>query len=272
MLATPSANQDARKMQQWVSVDKKTELEIEVDDLAPVKDMPQDKPEPPIVLAERKELKGTNLVLAKGTPLLSKGKGKGSNMGDKIVLPPTLDATVTFRKVFRYVAQGSSASGASCTVGQMLESFGSVATATTQITSITSAFKLHSLTFYPAASGVCGVEWVDAATTGLNQKDSYKNAPVPTGITVSHPVRFTPPKDSQVSWWWDGQASGVTLLALYATVGCYLDVDVSVCISNRQVNVQETGFTGLTVGAVYYPSLDGRSTNKFAPFGRTNAT
>ena len=272
-MVTPSANQDARKLQNWVSVDKKTELEIEVEEPLPDKDTVDDKPLPPIRLEEnKKEVKECkNLVLAKGTPLLSKSKGKGK-MGAGIALPPTLDATVTFRKVFRYVAQGSSASGSSCNVGQMLESFGSVATATNQITSITSAFKLHSLTFYPAASGVCGVEWIDAATTGYNQKDSYKNAPVPTGITVSHPVRFTPPKESQVSWWWDGQASGVTLLALYATVGCYLDIDVSVCISNRQVNVQETGFTGLTVGSVYYPSIDGRANNKFAPFGRTNAT
>ncbi len=77
---------------------------------------------------------------------------------------------------------------------------------------------------------------------------------------------------SEAAFWQDGQGTASSLFALLGSAGCICDIDATVTMQNTGTNVQQTGFTSLTVGVVYYPAIDGRATNRWAPVGRTNAT
>ncbi len=83
-------------------------------------------------------------------------------------------------------------------------------------------------------------------------------------------MRFIPPSGSEASFWQDGQGSGTTLAALAAPPGSVLDIDVTCTMANSGTTVQLSGFSGATVGSVYYPALDGRSTNDWPADGRPN--
>jgi hypothetical protein len=219
---------------------------------------------------ERKsiEISGISLLSIAGKMRL----GKGNLL--QVSLPPQLDATQSFRKKFRYIAQGASGTNLSLvTVGSSLISFGCMAISTSQVSSIISSFKIHGITIYPAAGAInTSLEWTDAASVGTHMKDERKMTPVPTGITVSLPCHYKPPSGSEASFWQDGQGTLSALYAIIATAGSIIDVDATVTMQNTADNVQQTGFTSLTTGLVYYPALDGRSTNRLAPVGRTNAT
>lgn len=202
---------------------------------------------------------------------------RGRRMRQIASLPPMIDATITFRKVYRFVAQDLSATQKTVTTGSLLLSLGAMATATTGISSLCSSFKIHKITMYPPAGGLCFVEWVESSVNPRN-KDSRMGQIVPTGITIEKPLTFVPPAGSEAALWqsgstYDATAPGsVSLFAISSTVGAVVDLDVSCTLSNVGSNYQDTGYSSLTVGAVYYPALDGRSTNDFAPVGRPNAT
>lgn len=222
--------------------------------------------------------KGTS-QMASGLISLRRGSGKNRSRGKSrgmggLKLPPELDATVSFSKVYRYIAQDASATQKTITVGTIMVSLGSMPITTSQVSSLCSSFRLKKFTLYPASGSGTNIqfEWVDAATTGLNMRDERKNKIIPTGITVESPMIVRPPKNSQVSWWWDSQAASVTLIALSAPVGTVLDMEIEATITNCGTNLQESGYSSLTVGAIYYPPLDGRATNDWAPVGRPTAT
>lgn len=225
-------------------------------------------------------------VLNKGTAQMANGlidsrrgsgknrsRGKSRKMGG-MQLPPELDATVSFKKVYRYISQDASATQKTLTVGTIMMSLGAMANTTTQVSSFCSSFRLIRFTLYPPSGTGTNIqfEWVEATTTGLNVRDEKRNKIIPTGITVESPMTVRPPKNTSVSWWWDGQASSVTLAALSAPVGTILDMEVEATLTNAGTNLQESSYTGLVIGGVYYPPLDGRTTNDWAPVGRPNAT
>lgn len=190
-------------------------------------------------------------------------------------LPPATDATISYRKVYRFVSQDQSPTQKTLTVGNMMLAFGSVATTTTQLSSIISSFKIHSMTLWPAltvgtASFEANFEWVDAATTGQHQRDVRFSDRLPAGTTQDRPMRFVPPSGSEASFWQDGQGTLTTLAAIAAPPGSILDVDVTCTIANSGTSVQQTGYTAATVGLVYYPALDGRATNDWPSDGRPN--
>jgi len=236
-----------------VAASKEKELKVEV---------------PEIEHEERK-----TIVLSAVPNLLTGSRSVGRGNMLTVGLPPSLDATQGFRKNFRYIAQGTSATNLSLvSVGTALISFGSMAIATDQVSSIISSFKIHSVTIYPASGATnTYLEWTDAATVGQHVKDERKLRPVPTGITVSAPIRYYPAKESESAFWQNGAGTATGLFAVLATAGSVIDVDATVTLLNSGLNVQQTGFTSLTVGLVYYPPLDGRATNRLAPVGRTTA-
>jgi len=213
-------------------------------------------------LSEYKERKLSNLLT--GLSLNALGRKVSS-------LPPALNSTPMYRHTFRYVAQDASATVKVLDPANMLLSFGSLAISSTGMYSVHSAFKIHKITIWPAVSGSGAVQW-DSYTTNTHNPDIVKVRPMPTGVTVTGGSVYVPPKESEASWWWSGQGSAEFVCAISATVGSVVDVDVTVCMQDVGTNITGTGFTSLVTGIMYYPALDGRSTNDFAPFGRTNAT
>ncbi len=203
--------------------------------------------------------------------LLSKGQGASKALSS-VKLPPLIDSTIRFRHTYRYIAQDASATVKSPRVTDLMESFGSLAVSTTQLFSLCSAFKLHKITIYPSTG--TGMAYVNYDTyAGLpNAPDELKTKPIPTGQTVGGALVYPVPKGSQTSWWQSGHGNNNSLFNIAAPVGSIVDVDVTVCIQNTGTNVSNNAFSSLTAGLVYYPALDGRSTNDFAPVGRTNAT
>lgn len=203
--------------------------------------------------------------------LIQAGGALGAKSGKTPSLPPALDSSIRFRHKYRYVAQDASASVKTVTVGHILQSFGSMATSANDVHTLASAFKIHSITIYPSPNGVPYVSW-DTYSGVAHNPDSLITKPIPFNITTGGGHRFIPPANSQVSWWQSGQNTSDSMFNIAAPVGSIVDVDASVCIQNVGTNGSNGAYSGLTPGLVYYPALDGRSTNDFAPVGRTNAT
>lgn len=232
-------------------------------------------PSPP----ERVLNKGTS-QMASGLSLASgRGLGKSRSRGrtrrsGALTIPPELDATVSFTKTYRFVGQDLVGTQRTVTVSSLMQALGCVAITTTQLTTMCSSFRIKKVTIYPAANSATLTlfEWVEASSTGLNVRDERKNRPLPLGVTVGDVLVIRPPGKSQMSWWWDGSAASVALFALSAPVGSVLDLQVEATINNTGTQIQDNTYTGLTVGLTYYPALEGRSTNDWAPVGRLNAT
>jgi hypothetical protein len=188
-------------------------------------------------------------------------------------LPPSINVVPTFRHVYRYIAQDASATVKTVTIAKLVQSFGSVAIATTQLGSVITSFKLRRITIYPSSAtggSIPYVEWSEASSAFT--KDERKNVSVPSGITVERPLRVSPPKGTLASFWLSSLSPTAEVFNIAATVGSIVDVDVMCTLAVAGTQYQETGYSGLTVGQMYYPSLDGRATNDFAPVDLLNAT
>lgn len=240
-------------------------------------------PQTPRPVAETKELKvevpdeNQKQQLESSKPLASRRSrlAKPSRGRQSSGLPPEINATITKRMIYRYIAQDASATAKTVTSDTMLLSFGGMAITTTTLQSMISSFKLHRVTVYPGSESAsvtpsCNLYWYEGSSV-YNVKDESKTRPFPKGMTKPGAVVYVPPKDSEVSWWQSGQ-SARSMFELSASVGSVVDVDVTITILNVGTNIFSSSFSGLTAGITYYPALDGRATNDFAPVGRSNAT
>jgi len=132
--------------------------------------------------------------------------------------------------------------------------------------------RIKSITMYVpgAAAGSnptnCYVEWFSLAGTNLF-KDDVKDSVLPSGITVTRPLRFMPTPQSLAGMWFNTNASG-NLFNIEGPDGCVIDVAVEYTIGVAQSSVsvlQQATVATAAVGSIYYLALDGPSSNKLTP-------
>jgi hypothetical protein len=140
------------------------------------------------------------------------------------------------------------------TVGNILCSMGMIASTTTNAYSMHSAVRIKSVTFWPPAGPV--TSWLYWVGSGGNIPDQAKAAGVPGGITSSAAVRFTPPKGSLASFWWDSVDSSTTLFQIDVAENAIVMVEGDFTTASELPTISYTS-TGLTAGVVYYGFLDG---------------
>jgi hypothetical protein len=195
-------------------------------------------------------------------PALTFLRGKGSATG--IDLPKSLNVVPTVKHTFRFLSTSNNVG--SVTVGTLLGALGSIGTSVVQTTNWNASVRLHSIKVWPPAGSSSYVEWV---TTGGYAKDEIKDSSLPTGVTVSKSLVFTPPKLSFAALW---QANvGNTLFKMYAPTGSIIDVHVSYCPVGSFATNSNTVATAV-LGVIYYLYLDGSSTHYFQPVALPTTT
>jgi hypothetical protein len=198
---------------------------------------------------------------------LTSGTSQAKSGGLKLSLPPKLNITVQFKHTYRFVCRTGNTL-APVTGADLLLACGCVATSATTIAGFVSSVRVHYIKIWtsPNASSTdtVAVQWQSPITAV--EKDEYVDQSIPVGVTVTGGSMFTPPADTFCAKWVSNTALAV--FSLIATTGSIVDVCLSGTFSNALGSSTATGASGLTVGAVYYNSLDGATTSSvFLPVG-----
>jgi hypothetical protein len=215
---------------------------------------------------EKKETMGPQPVGSLSKALSSSVSMAGKRMGLSVSLPPKINLTPTYRHVFRYVCR-STATAVPVNGPDLLIACGCIATSTTTVYSIGSSVRVHSIRIWPSPNSTTNtsvlVQWQGPITSV--ERDFEENQDVPAGVSVTGAAQYSPPKDSFCDKWLTGLAINALML-ITCPIGAILDVDLSYTSSNALANATQSSLSGLTVGTVYYGTLDG-ATNALTPVG-----
>jgi hypothetical protein len=173
-------------------------------------------------------------------------------------LPPTLEVVPLVQQKFRFIASASTASVVN--IGQLIGIMGNLSTSTTSLSSIMGSVKLHSVTVWPpggtTANNIAAILWNSGQSGQMEDKEN--DGSVPTGITVTKALTFTPPPGTLAGFWINSADSAANLFTVICETGSIIDVRVSGRFSNTFPPVVST-VAGATVGKVYFQPLDGAS-------------
>lgn len=204
-----------------------------------------------------------------------KGKARRNFGGKRILgelpeLPPELNTSVTTHHVFRFYV-GTAQSGSAITWANIAGITGVTGTVTnTTAVGFCSSWRIRSVTVWPplaSAGARSEIQWYTPAT-GLPTKDESKMESLPTGITTTAPVRYTPPPTSFLSEWLTAASVGsvsAVMMYLWLPAGAIMDVSISWTQNNNFGSASHTLAT-VAVGSYYYLGLDG-ATGQVVPVG-----
>lgn len=190
--------------------------------------------------------------------------------------PRAMRTNLEFRHQFRFTS--SSATATSITDITLLAAAGVLATSTTVGHTLWQGVRVNQIEIWtpPASQGAaatCSVAFPPASGIG---SFAMPREITDTTVSVSQPAHVitSPPPGSLCGFWQNGSASGA-LMTLTAPVGSIIDIWVSLVAKDG-----DTGYTantatlvGATVGAVYYTSLDSKTSagSVYHPVGLTTA-
>lgn len=188
-------------------------------------------------------------------------------------LPPRLDCAPANHTIYRFYSH--SATGSNCNVGDLSAVIGVLASSSTNAYLIASAFRIKSLTVWPAAIAAgsavstTSVVWLQGVS-GLVKDDVFDGS-VPAGVTVTRARRYTPPKGSLCSFWISSSvAAGNSLFTLLSPEGSIVDLEMEWVLSNGLSQFPFITTTGMSAGILYYGGLDNplASGANYTPLGR----
>jgi hypothetical protein len=109
------------------------------------------------------------------------------------------------------------------------------------------------------------VQWA-SVVVGM-EKDRTTDKSVPTGISVSSPLRSSPPRGSLCDEWIQCNNSVATaIFTLLLQQGTIVDVALVFTLANNFASNSISVATAV-VGTQYYLALDGPTSNKVVPLG-----
>lgn len=220
----------------------------------PRKDGAEEKA-PPVYLSDGKLVSGQGRIPGNGRVVTGKG---GSS------LPPTLCYNPVVTHTFRFQA-GSASSNVAISCAEILQVCGMIGVGAHALGPIASAFKVHSVTLWPAlsTSSVDAVSFEWAAAQQL-AKDEVKGLILPEGQTLTKPLKFLPPPESYAHFW--QQSASTNFMFITAPTGTVLDLHLSFCFAAAFSTPSSVTTAGtVTVGALYYGYLDGVTTHIWGP-------
>ncbi len=169
--------------------------------------------------------------------------------------PPPLSANVVVRHKFRFVSTtGASTNITDRNLNQM---FGLVCTvANTTLKGLVNAVKLHRVQVWapPASQGgsvTCSVLWASGSfAPDVEVSDTSNSVASPAYIST------VPPAGSSASFWM-GETASNTMFTLLAPSGSVIDVEATGVLADTQAALTSYTVAAGTLGALYYPPLDG---------------
>jgi len=176
-------------------------------------------------------------------------------------LPPPLQLAKKRSRTLRYT--NSSSSLTAVTAANVACAFGTICTVVNStVKSWVSSFRIDTIRVWPSSGGSAYLLW-GQETSGL-VPDDLINRSIPTGITVTGSVTFTPTGKSLASMWRNATDASDTLFYISSSVGSVCDVQITETEASGL-----GGFTGSVVAGVvgnyYYLALDGPSSNNYKP-------
>jgi hypothetical protein len=189
-------------------------------------------------------------------------------------LPPALQTVPINRRTFAY--RVNSASQADCGVGGLIGACGIIAAGLSNSYSIASAFRVRGLKLWPpvgsGGTSSASVKWGVLGATGYVPDQNFFQA-LPDGITVTKMVKATPPRGSLASNWLStGIPAGYTVFSIIAAVGTIVHMDIEYTHSGTISNLGITLTGSPTLGAMYWLSPDGVTSNKIRVIGLPTTT
>jgi hypothetical protein len=176
-------------------------------------------------------------------------------------VPPSLSLVPTLGHCFRFI--NTSNASVPVTVTTLLGSLGVIGTSVTSTASMASSVRISHINVWPPAGGTALAEWGYAEG---HVKDAIKDSSLPTGITISKMLKFSPPPNLLASFWSNEVFGAQNILNLICSVGSVVDVHVSYTIAASFQNVLIPVATAV-LGTVYYLALDGPTSNLYVPVG-----
>jgi hypothetical protein len=153
-----------------------------------------------------------------------------------------------------------------------LGALGNIASATTTLRNLATAFRIHSVTLWLAGTGTgvnAFIDWSNSATLAISP-DYAIDKMTPDGVTDTGAMVFKPPAKSLAGFWIANSMSGGSgVFAVTAIAGSVLDLDISYCLANVYGTSSVTVTGPATVGNMYYLALNGPATNTIVPVGLT---
>ncbi len=215
-----------------------------------------------ISLDEKRSQKPSNLIVQ--LPGQTRRRRGGRRGGGGMSLPPQMNLSTTFR--FRMMYQTSSATPSDVTVAHMLAWPGCICTvANTTMVPIASSMRLRKITLWPSAAtstpDECYVNWLTGASG--RTRDQQRIRILPDGVTETGAVVFRPPRTSIAGDWLTNNVSG-TVFTISGAVGSICLVEVMATLTNAQ-SVSTVTITTGSIGAYYYPYLDGPTNHRWRP-------
>jgi hypothetical protein len=189
-----------------------------------------------------------SLRVAKGEPLAS------------LAVPPKIDLTPVYSRWIRY--QSTSATAESVTIANVAGAIGGLSPSVVSVNPFCSSCRITRIRAWPAAGGFFVLNW--AMEAGGFVKDDLADLTIPTGLTVSGCLQFSPPPLSLASFW-RNKTNSDTLLTLQSTVGTVVDVQFQYTLPGAFANFANQVVASAVIGTVYYLALDGPSTNNYRP-------
>ncbi len=205
--------------------------------------------------------------------LRPKGRRGGKRAPTRVPkLPPRLELVTTVDCI-RRVSIASSASSVAVTRGSLLSIIGGIVTvANTTVTLFATSVRLRRITCWPAAASSVLIQTPSTAAGAEQalQKESLKNADLPTGITVDEPVTWHPARGTYLDMWQTHDNSTDQLLAISGAAGAVMDIHLQFTLAGA-VSAAPTTVTTSTVslGTVVTQPLD--TSNKIVVVGYQQA-
>ncbi len=191
----------------------------------------------------------------------SAGPARNGTASQRALGPPTFNATVAFRKRFRYTATnaGSSLITARKLIGSLV-----VATSATVGNPIVQSVRIRNVSIwgpmssslapvtvsveYPQQSGASG-----AAGPSRIQSDTSMGAMKPAFVS------YAPPQDSLQHMWLNDNTDPV--LKLVYPAGAVIDIDLDLVLHDDGANGTTITIAGATAGVLYLAALDNPTGN-----------
>jgi hypothetical protein len=197
---------------------------------------------------------------------------KGGKAARCFSLPPTLDAVIQCRHVFRFQCTTGFSALQNITGGNLAGAIGGYCTTVNStVKTIASSIRVHRVSVWPAVQSSPQnppeIVWFSPIT--IMEKDASRERVLPAGVSVSSAVTEVPPKATICGDWFavSSGASQPMFGLLNIGAGDVVDVDLSWTITNNLLGSTPAVATGV-LGTYYYLYLDGSTTHQLQPIGK----
>jgi hypothetical protein len=166
-----------------------------------------------------------------------------------------------------YYFTSSAVTNFNLTRGMLGASVGGICTvANSTVTAVASSFRIKAITMWPPESGQASLYWATGSAEQALAKDEYTTDVAATLMTVPQSTVFSPPPGSW-NGMWQATSDNPTDVICQITLssGALLRVDLEFTLQAFAALYPQTGYTTATLGAWYYPYLDGPVAHQIKP-------